>query len=86
MSEQAVPDAAAGSTSTALAAVELRGITKRFPCVVANRDITVRVATGSVHAIVAENGPGKSTLMKSRGWFVVSDLAGVLGGLEGAPR
>jgi simple sugar transport system ATP-binding protein len=45
-------------------AVELAGIWKRFPGVIANSDINLKVAAGTVHAIVGENGAGKSTLMK----------------------
>ena len=45
-------------------AVQLTGIWKRFPGVIANSDINLGVRPASVHAIVGENGAGKSTLMK----------------------
>jgi len=52
-----------GGGSSAIA-VELTGITKRFPGVLANDDINIEVRSADVHAIVGENGAGKSTLMK----------------------
>ena len=50
-------------TSGAAPVVELRGITKAFPGVVANDDITFDVRRGEVHCLLGENGAGKSTLM-----------------------
>ena len=53
--------------------IELRGISKSFGPVQANKDISLQVSKGSIHGIVGENGAGKSTLMSILYGFYKAD-------------
>ncbi len=64
--------------------LSLRGITKRFGGVVANDHIDITVEPGTIHAIVGENGAGKSTAMRIAYGFYTADAGEIL--INGSPQ
>src|ERR687884_1603897 len=64
--------------------LELRDITKRFGDVLANDHINIRVEPGTIHAIVGENGAGKSTAMRIAYGFYTADSGEIV--VDGEPR
>jgi ABC-type uncharacterized transport system ATPase subunit len=64
-------------------AVEMRGVTKVFPGVVANDHVDFSVRAGEIHALVGENGAGKTTLMNLLYGLVHMDSGEVL--IDGKP-
>jgi ABC-type uncharacterized transport system ATPase subunit len=63
--------------------IELREISKRFGAVQANDRITIAVAPGTIHAVVGENGAGKSTAMRIAYGFYTPDSGEIL--VDGTP-
>ena len=63
--------------------LQLSGISKRYPGVVANSDISLSVQPGQIHAVLGENGAGKSTLMKIIYGSVKPDAGGMA--IDGQP-
>ncbi|HYM96766.1 MAG TPA: ABC transporter ATP-binding protein, partial [Candidatus Sulfotelmatobacter sp.] len=64
-------------------AVDIRGITKQFPGVLANDHVDFQVRTGEIHALVGENGAGKTTLMNILYGLVHPDSGEIL--IKGKP-
>src|SRR3989441_4868633 len=58
--------------------LELRNITKRFGDVLANDAVSIKVVPGTIHAIVGENGAGKSTAMRIAYGFYTADSGDIL--------
>lgn len=63
--------------------LELKNITKTFGDVVANDDVSIKIEKGTIHAIVGENGAGKSTIMRIAYGFYRADSGEIL--FEGEP-
>lgn len=72
-----------GRQETVAPAIELRGISKAFGPVQANKDISIKVAKGTIHGIIGENGAGKSTLMSILYGFYKADSGEIL--INGQP-
>jgi len=58
--------------------LELKNITKTFGSVVANNDVSIKIEKGTIHAIVGENGAGKSTIMRIAYGFYTADDGEIL--------
>ena len=63
--------------------LELKNITKTFGSVVANDNVSIKVEKGAIHAIVGENGAGKSTIMRVAYGFYTADSGEIF--VDGKP-
>src|SRR5215216_6154926 len=63
--------------------LELRNITKTFGSVTANNDVSIKIEKGTIHAIVGENGAGKSTVMRIAYGFYTADSGEIF--VDGKP-
>lgn len=80
--DKAAPQAAGADRGNHMAeaafAIELKGISKAFGPVQANKDINIAVPKGTIHGIIGENGAGKSTLMSILYGFYKADAGQIL--------
>ncbi|WP_417600402.1 ABC transporter ATP-binding protein [Pararhodobacter oceanensis] len=78
-----VAEVTGGAAAKAAPAIELRGISKAFGPVQANKDINIKVNKGTIHGIIGENGAGKSTMMSILYGFYKADSGEIL--IDGKP-
>ncbi len=77
-------DSSAPYPSTAVPVVEMVGVTKRFPGVLANDHVDLAIRAGEIHVLLGENGAGKSTLIGMLSGLVEPDTGEIR--VDGEPR
>jgi ABC-type uncharacterized transport system ATPase subunit len=82
--ERIGPDAGGPTAGAAPPVLELRHVTKRFGDLLANDDVSFAAAAGTIHALVGENGAGKTTAMRIAFGLLAPDRGEVA--VDGVPR